>query len=209
MQTADSFEKGKDGQGDSGQVTLLLRAMRQGDAQAAEVLLPLVYQELHRLASSYMRRERPGHTLQATALIHEAYLRLAREDVDWQNREHFIGVAAHVMRRVLVDYARAHNAEMRGGGAQRVELVDGMAISAERLDEMLVIDEALGRLALENGRQAKVVELRYFGGLSIEQIGSLLGIAPRSVKRDWSLARLWLFHQLRPVDRAGPLVDGK
>ena len=127
----------------SGQVTQLLKAMRQGDAQAAETLLPLVYKELHRLASSYMRRERPEHTLQATALIHEAYLRLAHEDVDWKNREHFIGVAAHVMRRVLVDYARAHNAEMRGGGAQRVELVDGLAISLERIDEMLILDEAL------------------------------------------------------------------
>lgn len=197
MQNTDSLEKGSQ----AGEVTQLLRAMRQGDAQAAETLLPMVYKELHRLASSYMRRERPGHTLQATALIHEAYLRLAQEDVDWKNREHFIGVAAHVMRRVLVDYARAHNAEMRGGGAQRVELADGMAISVERLDEMLVLDEALGRLALRNGRQAKVVELRYFGGLSIDQIGSLLGIAPRSVKRDWSLARLWLFHELRPVEK--------
>jgi len=203
MQTNDFFEKGKSGEEDSGQVTLLLRAMRQGDAQAAETLLPLVYKELHRLASSYMRRERPEHTLQATALIHEAYLRLAQEDVDWKNREHFIGVAAHVMRRVLVDYARAHNAEMRGGAAQRVELAEGMAISIERLDEMLVLDEALRRLALENARQAKVVELRYFGGLSIEQIGGVLGIAPRSVKRDWSLARLWLFHELRPVEKNG------
>jgi RNA polymerase sigma factor (TIGR02999 family) len=203
MPTSDSFDKDNGGEQDSGQVTLLLRAMRQGDAQAAEALLPLVYKELHRLASSYMRRERPEHTLQPTALIHEAYLRLAQEDVDWKNREHFIGVAAHTMRRVLVDYARAHNAEMRGGAAQRVELADGMAISVERLDEMLVLDEALGRLALESPRQAKVVELRYFGGLSIEQIGSLLGIAPRSVKRDWSLARLWLFHELRPVRKAG------
>jgi RNA polymerase sigma factor (TIGR02999 family) len=203
MQTADSFEKDGGAEDASGQVTLLLRAMRQGDAEAAETLLPLVYKELHRLASSYMRRERPEHTLQATALIHEAYLRLAQEDVDWKNREHFIGVAAHVMRRVLVDYARAHNAEMRGGAAQRVELADGMAISIERLDEMLVLDEALRRLALENARQAKVVELRYFGGLSIEQIGGVLGIAPRSVKRDWSLARLWLFHELRPVEKNG------
>jgi RNA polymerase sigma factor (TIGR02999 family) len=197
MQTNDSFEEGTDGKPDSGQVTQLLRAMRQGDPHAADTLLPMVYKELHRLASSYMRRERPEHTLQATALIHEAYLRLAHEDVDWKNREHFIGVAAHVMRRVLVDYARAHTAEMRGGGAQRVELMDGMAISADRLDEMLVVDEALGRLAIQNQRQAKVVELRYFGGLSIEQIGSLLGIAPRSV-------RLWLFQELkssrRPVD---------
>ena len=196
-------------QEDPGQVTQLLRAMSHGDAQAAETLLPLVYKELHRLASSYMRRERAEHTLQATALIHEAYLRLAHEDVDWKNREHFIDVAAHVMRRVLVDYARAHNAEMRGGGAKRVELVDGLAISVDRIDEMLILDEALNRLALENSRQARVVELRYFGGLSIEQIGGLLGIAPRSVKRDWSLARLWLFRELRPGETPGQALGSE
>ncbi len=186
-----------------GEVTQLLQAMQHGDEQAAERLLPLVYKELHRLASSYMRRERPEHTLQPTALIHEAYLRLAHEDVDWKNREHFIGVAAHVMRRVLVDYAKARNADKRGGGVQRVELVDGLAISIERIDEVLILDEALERLALENARQAQVVELRYFGGLSIEQIGDVLHIAPRSVKRDWSLARLWLFNELRPMAKPG------
>lgn len=185
----------------SGQVTQLLQAMRAGDAAAAESLLPLVYQELHRLARSYMRRERPEHTLQATALINEAYLRLAHEDVDWKNREHFIGVAAHVMRQVLVDYARAHKAQIRGGALQRVELQEGLAISPERIDEVVMIDEALSRLAEQNPRQARVVELRYFGGLSVEQIGALLGIAPRSVKRDWSLARIWLFQELRPLGK--------
>ena len=203
MPRDDSFEKIGNVDEKAGDVTLLLRAMRQGDTAAAGSLLPMVYKELHRLASSYMRRERASHTLQPTALIHEAYLRLAHEDVDWKNREHFIGVAAHVMRRVLVDYARAHNAEMRGGGMKQVEFADGMAITAERTDEILFIDEALERLALENQRQAKVVELRYFGGLSVEQIGSLLGIAPRSVKRDWSLARLWLFRELQPLSVPG------
>jgi RNA polymerase sigma-70 factor (ECF subfamily) len=203
MENTDLSGNDKSTVDSSGEVTQLLRAMGQGDSQAAETLLPLIYKELHRLASSYMRRERPEHTLQATALIHEAYLRLAHEDVDWKNREHFIGVAAHVMRRVLVDYARARNADMRGGGAQRVELVDGLAITTERIDEMLILDEALNRLAMQNGRQAKVVELRYFGGLSVEQIAGLLGIAPRSVKRDWSLARLWLFHELRPGEKPG------
>ncbi len=181
----------------AGEVTQLLKAMRAGDAGAAETLLPLVYGELHRLAKSYMRRERPDHTLQATALINEAYLRLARDDVDWQNREHFIGLAAHVMRRVLVDYARAHKAEMRGGGLQKVELEEGLAISPERTDEVLLLDEALGRLAEVNPRQARVVELRYFGGLSVEQIAGVLGIASRSVKRDWAVARVWLFKELR------------
>jgi RNA polymerase sigma-70 factor (ECF subfamily) len=182
---------------DGGDVTQLLKAMKSGDPSAAERLLPLVYAELHRLASSYMRRERQDHTLQPTALINEAYLRLAREDVNWQNREHFIGVAAHVMRRVLVDYARAHRAEMRGGGLQRVELEEGLAISVERSEEVLSLDEALNRLAELNPRQAQVVELRYFGGLSVEQIANILAIAPRSVKRDWALARIWLFRELR------------
>jgi RNA polymerase sigma-70 factor, ECF subfamily len=183
---------------DSGQVTQLLKAMRAGDSHAAENLLPLVYAELHRLAKSYMRRERPDHTLQATALINEAYLRLVGEDVDWNSRAHFIGLAAHVMRRVLVDYARTRNAEQRGGGLQRVEMQDDLAVSAAQLDEVEQLDEALKRLEKENPRQARVVELRYFGGLSVEEIGALLQIAPRSVKRDWALARIWLFRELRP-----------
>jgi RNA polymerase sigma-70 factor, ECF subfamily len=183
---------------DNGQVTQLLKAMHAGDAQAAESLLPLVYAELHRLAKGYMRRERPDHTLQATALINEAYLKLVGEDIDWNSRAHFIGLAANVMRRVLVDYARAHNAEQRGGGLQRVEMQDELAISAAQLDEVEHLDEALKKLEKENPRQARVVELRYFGGLSVEQIGAMLQIAPRSVKRDWALARIWLFRQLRP-----------
>jgi RNA polymerase sigma factor (TIGR02999 family) len=182
---------------DGGDVTQLLKAMKSGDPSAAEQLLPMVYSELHRLAASYMRRERQDHTLQPTALINEAYLRMAQEDIDWQNREHFIGVAAHVMRRVLVDYARTHNAEMRGGGLKRVELEEGLAISVENSEEILSLDEALHRLTELNPRQGRVVELRYFGGLSVEQIASILGIAPRSVKRDWALARIWLFKELK------------
>jgi RNA polymerase sigma-70 factor, ECF subfamily len=181
-----------------GTVTILLQAMRAGDATAAETLVPLVYQELHRLAQSYMRRERPDHTLQPTALIHEAYLRLAGEDVDWQSREHFIGVAAHVMRRVLVDHARAHRAEIRGGARRRVGLDEGLAVAAERSDEILLVDSALERLAKTNQRQARVVELRYFGGLSMEEIAAVLSVSLRSVKRDWSLARIWLFQELHP-----------
>jgi RNA polymerase sigma-70 factor, ECF subfamily len=182
---------------EDGDITQLLKAMKGGDPSAAERLLPLVYAELHRLATSYMRRERQDHTLQPTALINEAYLRLAKGDLSWQNRQHFIGVAANVMRQVLVDYARAHNAEMRGGRLQRVELEEGLAISDERTDEVLSLDDALHRLAELNPRQAQVVELRYFGGLSIEQIAGLLAIAPRSVRRDWALARIWLFKELR------------
>ncbi len=185
---------------EKGQVTQLLKAMSTGDSGAAEKLLPLVYGELHRLASSYMRRERPDHTLQATALINEAYLRLAREDTDWNSRGHFIGVAANVMRRVLVDYARAHKAEHRGGGMKRVEMEDDLAISAEKLDEIEALDAALSKLEAHNPRQGKVVELRYFGGLSVEEIASLLQVSTRSIKRDWSLARIWLFRELRPAE---------
>jgi RNA polymerase sigma-70 factor (ECF subfamily) len=183
---------------DQGRVTVLLKAMRAGDGNAENDLLPLVYQELHRLAQSYMRRERPDHTLQPTALIHEAYLRLAGQDVDWKNREHFIGVAAHVMRRVLVDHARAHRASVRGGDRKRVDLDEGVAVSAERSDEVLLVDAALERLAKTNLRQARVVELRYFGGLSMEEIAAVLSISLRSAKRDWSLARIWLFQEIHP-----------
>ncbi|HEX3660241.1 MAG TPA: sigma-70 family RNA polymerase sigma factor [Acidobacteriaceae bacterium] len=182
----------------SGEVTQLLKAMHSGDPSAAEHLLPLVYNELHRLAQAYMRRERPDHTLQATALINEAYLRLVGENIDWNSRAHFIGLAAHVMRQVLVDYARAHAAQRRAGGLHRVEMEDHLAIAPERLDEVVWLDEALHRLAAENARQAQVVELRYFGGLSVEEIAGILDLSPRSVKRDWSLARIWLHRYLRP-----------
>lgn len=181
-----------------GEVTRLLKAMHDGDSAAAEDLLPLVYAELHRIAAAYMRRERDGHTLQATALINEAYLRLVGEDIEWTNRAHFIGLAAHVMRRVLVDYARQHNAERRAGGLKRVEMEDNLAIAPERLDEVLSLDEAMAKLAAINPRQARVVELRYFGGLSVEQISQILNVAPRSVKRDWALARIFLFRELNP-----------
>jgi RNA polymerase sigma-70 factor (ECF subfamily) len=187
---------------DSGQVTRLLKAMHAGDAQASQDLLPLVYAELHRLAKSYMRRERPDHTLQATALINEAYLRLAGEEIDWKNRAHFIGLSAQVMRRVLVDYARAHNAEQRGGGLQRVEMQEELAVSPERLDQVQQIDHLLKKLEKENPRQARVVELRYFGGLTFEEIGSLLELTSRTVKADWALARIWLFEQLQPGAKA-------
>lgn len=183
---------------DAGEVTRLLKAMHDGDTGAAEDLLPLVYAELHRIANGYMRRERSGHTLQTTALINEAYLRLVGEDIEWTNRAHFIGLAAHVMRRVLVDYARQHNAERRAGGLIRVEMEDNLAISPERLDEVLFLDEAMAKLQANNPRQARVVELRYFGGLSVEQIAEILNVAPRSVKRDWALARIFLSGELAP-----------
>ena len=182
---------------DDGQVTLLLKAMKNGDESAAGKLLPLVYDELHRLAKSYMQRERLDHTLQPTALINEAYMRLARGSVDWQGRQHFIGVAANVMRRLLVDHARAHNAEIRAGGLKRVELDEGLLVSSERSDEVLALHEALTMLEGLDPQQAKVVELRYFGGFSVEEIGEILEISPRSVKRHWALARIWLLKQMK------------
>ncbi len=191
-----------------GEVTRLLKAMRAGDASAADDLLPLVYAELHRIVEAYMRRERPDHTLQATALINEAYMRLAGAEIDFEDRGHFIGVAAHVMRRVLVDYARQHNAERRAGGLQRVEMEDNLAISPERLDEVLFLDGAMEKLKERSPRQAQVVELKYFGGLSVEQIAATLGVAPRSVKRDWSLARMLLYRELNP-GAALPEGDGE
>jgi RNA polymerase sigma factor (TIGR02999 family) len=183
--------------------------MHGGDTSAAGRLLPLVYSELHRLARAYMRRERPDHTLQATALINEAYLRLAGEDIDWNSRAHFIGLAAHVMRHVLVDYARSHRSRRRAGGFHRVEMDDGLAISPERIDEVVAIDEALTRLAAQSPRQARVVELRYFGGLSVEQIAEILEIAPRSVKRDWSLARIALSRELFPQRTPSPSLSSE
>jgi RNA polymerase sigma-70 factor, ECF subfamily len=191
-----------------GQVTLLLKAMNDGDGSAAEKLLPLVYNELHRLAASYMRRERPDHTLQPTALINEAYLRLANQGLDWQSHQHFVAVAANVMRRVLVDHARAHNANMRGGDLHRVELEDDIAISQKSSEEVIALHDALNRLETVNPRQVKVVELRYFAGLSIEEIGAILKLSPRSVKRDWALARIWLFREIQgPAVRTDPKIS--
>ena len=182
---------------DAGEVTLLLKAMQSGDPTASEKLLPLVYKELHRLATSYMRRERGDHTLQPTALLNETYLRLIGDTTNFQNRAHFIGFAAHVMRHVLVDHARAHKAAIRGGNLQRVEFEEGLAISKERSNEMLALDDALSALEEVNPRQAKVVELRYFAGLSVEEIAAILKIGPRSVEREWASARVWLFERMR------------
>jgi RNA polymerase sigma factor (TIGR02999 family) len=172
--------------------------MNRGDKTAADQLLPLVYTELHRLARGYMNRERRDHTLQPTALINQAYLRIAKqENIEWQNHSHFIGFAANVMRRVLVDHAREHNAAMRGGGQVKVELEEGHAVSKETATEVLLLEDALVRLEKLNPRQAQVVEMRYYGGLSVEEVAGVLGIATRSVKRDWALARSWLYQEIQ------------
>jgi RNA polymerase sigma factor (TIGR02999 family) len=180
-------------------VTNLLIELKNGNRDAESRLMPLVYGELRRLAGHYMRGEGPGHTLQATALVHEAYLRLVGYDnVDWQNRAHFFGVAANLMRRILVDHARAKQAKKRGGGDQKVSLDQAVLVRPEAPEQFLALDEALERLAKRDPRQARIVELRYFGGLSEEETAEVLEISVRTVKRDWSVARAWLYQQLNP-----------
>lgn len=182
----------------SAEVTALLGELAKGNADAGPKLIPLVYDELRRMADRYMRRERSDHTLQTTALVHEAYLKLVdQHSVTWQNRAHFFGVAAQVMRRVLVDHARGHIREKRGGGVVPVSLDEAMVISPERSEEFLELDGALDRLAALDSRQAKIVELRFFGGLTVEETAEILGISPKTVKRDWAVAKAWLHGELK------------
>src|SRR6266436_9030203 len=179
------------------EVTGLLQAWSDGDQAALDKLMPLVYAELHRLAKRYMRREHAGHTLQTSALVNEAYLRLIdARIVRWQNRTHFFAVSAQIMRRILVDFARAKQNLKRGGGAQQVTLDEGLVISPESGADLLALDEALERLALLNERQSRVVELRYFGGLNEDEVAEALKVSARTVRSDWSLARAWLYREL-------------
>jgi RNA polymerase sigma factor (TIGR02999 family) len=178
-------------------VTQLLIAWSEGRSDALEELLPLVYAELRRLASSYLRHEAVGHTLQPTALVHEAYLRLIdQRRVRWRNRAHFYGVAAQLMRRILIDHARSVHADKRGAGRDQVPLaaVDISALSTDV--NMLALDEALDRLAAFDPQQARIVELRYFGGLTIEETAEVLSVSPATVVRDWTIAKAWLRAEL-------------
>jgi RNA polymerase sigma factor (TIGR02999 family) len=187
--------------GSSGEITVLLAAVKRGDLRAKANLVAMVYERLHAMARDYMRRERANHTLQATALVHEAYLRLvADESPGFEDRVHFFATAATVMRRVLVDYARQRMAEKRGAGHQQVELEDFFASVTPNTEELLILDEALGRLAACNDRQSRLVEMRYFGGLTEEEAATALGISVRTAKRDWMAARAWLQGQLRQKD---------
>ncbi|MBI4468183.1 MAG: sigma-70 family RNA polymerase sigma factor [Acidobacteria bacterium] len=179
------------------QVTHLLLAWNQGDSSALEQLIPLVHEELHRLARKYMRNERPGHVLQTTALIHEAYLRLIDVDrITWQNRAHFFAVSARVMRRILVDFARARQSRKRGGDALQVTLGESLELDEPQQDDLVALDDALKTLAALDPRKAQVVELRYFGGLSVEETAEVLAVSPDTVMRDWKMAKLWLFQEL-------------
>jgi RNA polymerase sigma factor (TIGR02999 family) len=179
------------------QVTQLLRQWCDGDPHALEKLIPLVQPELQRLAQHYMSRERPGHTLQTTALLDDAYLQLAdKSRQQWENRAHFFAVAAQIMRRIMVDHARQRHALKRGGGAIRVTLDECAAVTQTRAAELLALDEALEKLARFDQRKAKVVEMRYFGGLTMEEIANVLKIHVNTVMRDWTAARAWLFAAL-------------
>jgi RNA polymerase sigma factor (TIGR02999 family) len=175
------------------QVTQLLVAWGGGDQAARDELMPLVYEELRRLAHKCMSRERPSHTLQTSALLNEAYLRLVdQKNIQWQDRAHFFGIAARLMRQVLVDYARKRRYAKRGGDPRRVPLDEAMIVSKERAGDVVALDAALKRLAEIDPRQSQIVELRFFGGLSIEETAEVLAVSPGTVMRDWTLAKAWL-----------------
>lgn len=178
-------------------VTRLLHEWRHGDKAAFDRLMPLVYDEMRRIAHRYMQKEHDGHTLQTTALINEAYVRLVgQQEIEWQNRAHFFAVTAQVMRRVLIDHARRLHYAKRGGGAQHVGLDDADAMTTKRADELVELDEALYELANLDPRKGRVVELRYFGGLSLEETADVLEVSPMTVRRDWRAAKAWLFRRL-------------
>lgn len=183
-----------------GELTLILERIERGDAAAADQLFPLVYDELRRLAAALMARESPGHTLQATALVHEAWLRLGGDaQPDWKNRAHFFGAAAEAMRRILIDRARRRHAQRHGGGQQRVDLDHETLVSAEQADRrLLALDEALERFAQVQPRKAELVRLRYFVGLSHEEAAAVLGIAVPTAKQWWSYAKAWLYQEIEP-----------
>ena len=181
------------------EITQLLLEWSKGDRNALDRLMPLVYEELHQLARRYMATEPPGHTLQTTALIHEAYLRLIDQKEAPQNRTHFFAIAAQAMRRVLVDHARSRDAAKRGGGAPKVCLEGAVLPSEEQAEELVALDHALRALEAVDPRKSRVVELRYFGGLSVEETAEVLEVAPVTVMRDWKLAKAWILRELTPA----------
>jgi RNA polymerase sigma factor (TIGR02999 family) len=179
------------------EITQLLAEWSEGNQAALDKLYPLVYNELRRMAHGYLRRERKGHTLQTTALINEAYLRLVDQKyVHWANRSHFFGISAQIMRRILIDHARRYDYAKRGGGAQRISLDEVAVVAKERARSLLMLDEALKTLAKIDPRRSEVVELRYFGGLNNEEIARVLKISENTVTRDWNMARAWLYQEL-------------
>jgi RNA polymerase sigma factor (TIGR02999 family) len=172
--------------------------LSNGNRDAVDALMPLIYGELRHLASNYLRRERPDHTLQPTALVNEAYLRMVDQTrANWQNRAHFFGVAAQMMRRILVDHARAHAAEKRGHDFQKLSLDENIDKAVERSEELVALDDALNNLVKIDEQKARIVELRYFGGLSVEETAEILGVTPITIKRHWRLTKAWLFGQMQ------------
>lgn len=187
------------------EVTLLLRRAQSGNEDALNKLIPLVYDELHALAERFMRRERSDHTLQTTALVHEAYLRLIdQKDVRWEDRAHFFAIASTMIRRILVDYARGHGAAKRGGDRRKVALQEDALVQEKACADLIALDDALKRLAAEDPRKCRVVEMRYFGDLTEREIAEVLGISTTTVERDWSMARAWLY---REVSKGVPRGD--
>jgi RNA polymerase sigma-70 factor, ECF subfamily len=177
-------------------LTQLLVDSSQGNEGALAMLMPLVYDELHRLARSYMRRERPGHTLQTTGLVHEAYLRLVGQNANWTSRAHFFGIAAQMMRRILVDHAKSHHRAKRGGGVVMVTLDEPAIVGPDPDAQLVALDEALSRLEKMDKQRARIVELRFFGGLSNEEASKVLSLSTATVQRQWAGARAWLYHEL-------------
>jgi len=183
--------------GSSGSVTKLLHGWRNGDREALDALLPVVYDELRHVARHQLQNERPDHTLQSAVLVHEAYLRmLGQEAPEWQNRAHFFAVSAQLMRQILVDYARRHRADKRGGGAWKLSLADVEDLPQPGDVDLIALDDALKMLAQTDPRQCRVVELRFFAGLSLEETSHVLEVAPATVQRDWTAARAWLFREI-------------
>ena len=179
-------------------ITTLLNRLADGDQEAAAQLVPLIYEELRRLATHRLRHERPGHTLQVTALVHEVYLKLAgQSDARWQNRAQFFAVASQLMRRILVDYARTKQRIKRGGRQEQVSLDEVLLIAPDRTDELLAVHESLSRLEKLDPRQARIVELRYFGGLTMDETAEVLRVSPRTVTREWNIAKAWLYGELK------------
>ena len=181
-------------------MTALLESWSNGDPDALQRLMPLVYDELHRLARNYLRRERPDHTLQSTALVHEAYMRMVNQKtVQWQNRAHFFGVAAQSIRHILVDYARSYQTAKRGSGAHKLALDEADRVTKGLDIDLIALDDALNGLSALDPQQGRIVELRFFGGLSIEETAAVLKISPATVKRDWLMAKVWLYQNLSGV----------
>jgi RNA polymerase sigma-70 factor (ECF subfamily) len=183
-----------------GDVTPLLHEVTRGNQDALTQLMPVIYGELRRLAAHCMRDERTNHTLQPTALVHEAYMLLVKQKVEWQNKAHFFAVAAQMMRRILIDHARTNLRKKRGGKQIKVSLDEVYLFSEDRSDELMALDESLTRLAERDLRQSRIVEMRFFAGLELKQIAGLLGISEKTVKRDWQVAKMWLYADLRERD---------